>query len=239
MMKVQLFATCLVDWFRPEIGIATVQLLERAGVKVIFPEAQTCCGQIAFNVGRWKEALMIAEQWVRTFSPEFPVVSPSGSCVAMVRHNYRMLFEGHPLYSRWEELAARTYELSQFLVDVLGIEDLGIRRNGVVTCHLSCHTQRMLGVGKAPERLIQATGAEYRPLPEANVCCGFGGLFSLHFPEISGAMLARKIQAIQSTGAEIVLAPDWSCLMHIGGGLHRMGLPIRAVHLAEWLVEGE
>jgi L-lactate dehydrogenase complex protein LldE len=121
----------------------------------------------------------------------------------------------------------------------LGIEDLGIRRAGAVTYHPSCHLLRMLGVREAPERLIRAAGAEYRLLPEATACCGFGGLFSVHFEEVSGAMLARKIQAIRSTGAEVVLGCDWSCLMHIGGGLHRQGLPVRALHLAEWLAEGE
>ncbi len=235
---VQLFVTCLVDWLRPEIGIATVWLLERMGITVRFPEAQTCCGQPAFNVGRWKEARAMAEHWVRTFDPELPVVAPSGSCVAMVRHGYRALLEGHPLYDRWKALAGQTYELSQYLVEVLGITDLGLRREEIVTYHPSCHLLRMLGVREAPERLIRATGAVYRPLPEGETCCGFGGLFSVHFEEISGAMLQRKIQAIRSTEAQIVLGCDWSCLMHIGGGLHRQGLPIRAMHLAEWLAEG-
>lgn len=233
---IQLFVTCLVDWLRPEIGIATVRLLERAGVTVRFPEAQTCCGQPAFNVGRWEEARAMAEHWVRAFDPELPVVAPSGSCVAMVRHGYRVLLEGRPLYGRWEAIAAQTYELSQFLVDVLAIPDLGIRRDGTVTYHPSCHLLRMLGVREAPERLVQAAGAEYRRLPEAETCCGFGGLFSVHFEEVSGAMLARKVRAIQASGAEVVLGCDWSCLMHIGGGLRRQGLPIRAMHLAEWLV---
>ncbi len=232
---VQLFVTCLVDWLRPEIGIAAVRLLERVGVTVRFPEAQTCCGQPAFNVGRWAEARAMAEHWVRTFDPDLPVVSPSGSCVAMVRHGYRALLEGHPLYGRWEALASRTYELSQYLVDVLGVTDLGIRREGTVTYHPSCHLLRVLGVQEAPERLIQATGAAYVRLPEAEACCGFGGLFAVHFEEVSGAMLARKVRAIQTSGAEVVLGCDWSCLMHIGGGLHRQGLPVRAVHLAEWL----
>ncbi|WP_322802251.1 (Fe-S)-binding protein [Thermoflexus sp.] len=235
---VQLFVTCLVDWLRPEIGIATVQLLERIGVTVRFPEAQTCCGQPAFNVGRWQEARAMAEHWVRTFDPDLPVVVPSGSCAAMIRHGYRALLEGRPLYARWEALAAQTCELSQYLIDVLGIQDLGVRREGRVTYHPSCHLLRMLGVREAPERLIRATGAAYHPLPDAEACCGFGGLFSVHFEAVSGAMLARKIQAIRSTGAEVVLGCDWSCLMHIGGGLHRQGLPVRALHLAEWLAEG-
>ncbi len=232
---VQLFVTCLVDWLRPEIGIASVRLLERVGVTVRFPKAQTCCGQPAFNVGRWAEARAMAEHWVRTFDPDLPVVAPSGSCVAMVRHGYRVLLEGHPLYGRWEALASRTYELSQYLVDGLGVTDLGIRRDGTVTYHPSCHLLRVLGVQEAPERLIRATGAAYVPLPEAEACCGFGGLFAVHFEEVSGAMLARKVRAVQASGAEVVLGCDWSCLMHIGGGLHRQGLPVRAVHLAEWL----
>lgn len=235
---VQLFVTCLVDWLRPEIGIATVRLLERVGVTVRFPEGQTCCGQPAFNVGRWREAQAMAVHWVRTFDPDLPVVAPSGSCAAMVRHGYRALLEGHPLYARWEALAGRTYELSQYLVEVLGITDLRIHREETVTYHPSCHLSRMLGVREAPERLIRSTGARMVPLPEAETCCGFGGLFSVHFEEVSGAMLDRKIRAIQSTGASVVLGCDWSCLMHIGGGLRRRGLSIRAAHLAEWLAEG-
>lgn len=234
---VQLFVTCLVDWLRPKIGIAAVRLLERAGVSVRFPEAQTCCGQPAFNVGRWAEARAMAVHWVQTFDPDLPVVVPSGSCVAMVRHGYRDLLAGHALFTRWEALAARTYELSQYLVEVLGVTDLGVRREGTVTYHPSCHLLRMLGVREAPERLIRAAGAAYVPLPEAETCCGFGGLFAVHFEDISGAMLERKIRAVQQTGAETVLGCDWSCLMHIGGGLHRRGLPIRALHLAEWLAD--
>jgi len=234
---VQLFVTCLVDWLRPEIGIAAVRLLEGAGVSVRFPEAQTCCGQPAFNVGRWAEARAMAVHWVQTFDPDLPVVAPSGSCVAMVRHGYRDLLAGHALFTRWEALAARTYELSQYLVEVLGIADLGIRREGTVTYHPSCHLLRMLGVREAPERLIRAARAAYVPLPEAETCCGFGGLFAVHFEDLSGAMLERKVQAVQQTGAETVLGCDWSCLMHIGGGLHRRGLPVRALHLAEWLAE--
>ncbi|RMF37504.1 MAG: (Fe-S)-binding protein [Chloroflexi bacterium] len=237
---VQLFVTCLVDWLRPEIGIATVQLLERLGVRVRFPPGQTCCGQPAFNVGRWAEARAMAEHWVQTFDPALPVVAPSGSCVAMVRHGYAELLGDGPLRTRWEALAAQTYELSQYLVDGLGVDDLGVRYEGTVTYHPSCHLTRMLGVRRQPERLIQAVaGARYLPLPEAETCCGFGGLFAVHFEALSGAMLARKLRAVQASGADLLVGCDWSCLMQIEGGLRRQGLPITVRHLAEWLARGE
>ncbi len=240
-MEVQLFATCLVESWRPTILSATEQILAHLGVRTRRLKSVACCGQVAFNGGEWKTARTIAIAWLRSVDPDLPVVVPSGSCCAMLTHNLAFLLEDSPLRSRWETIRHQTYELSQFLVEVLGVEEMGIRKpHERVTYHPSCHLKRVLGVEEPPERLIRAVAGEaYVPLPEAEVCCGFGGLFAVHFPELSKAMLERKIEAIVQTGATTVLGCDWSCLMQIAGGLHRAGHSIRCLHLAEWLVSRE
>ncbi len=238
--RVQLFVTCLVDHFCPQVGDACVVLLERLGVEVTVPEAQTCCGQPAFNGGFRDEAADMARHTIRVLSasPD-PVVVPSGSCADMMINHYPELFAHDGVYGPLaKQLAARTYELSQFLVDVLGVTDVGARGAGKVAYHASCHGLRGLGVRTQPRALLrQVAGAEVSDLPDAETCCGFGGLFAVKMAPLSGAMLESKLASIAESGADTVVATDVSCLMHIGGGLSRHGSRVRVRHIAEVLAE--
>jgi L-lactate dehydrogenase complex protein LldE len=237
----QLFVTCLVDTLQPQIGEAVVKVLQRAGVTLTFPIDQTCCGQPAFNAGMRSEARKMAQQTIRTFEWDpAPVVIPSGSCAAMLRHGYPELFADDPAWlPRAQALAARTYEFTEFLVDVLGLTDLGASFAGLVTYHASCHLTRGLGAERQPRTLLaHVRGLEWVELPHAGECCGFGGVFSVEHPEISAEMLKRKIENIEITQASITVVCDTGCLMHIQGGLHRQGKPQRVVHIAEILAQG-
>lgn len=238
-MRVALFVTCLVDQLYPSVGEATVNVLRRLGVDVQFPEGQTCCGQVAFNDGFWREAARLAGKFIEDFGDADAVVAPSGSCVAMVREFYPVLLRDQPaLVDRLRTLGHRTYELSEFICDVLHIDNVGARFPHRVTYHASCHGLRGLHLTTQPLRLLAAVrGLELRPLPGIEECCGFGGMFSVKFAALSGSMLEAKIRAIESTDAEVVTAADSSCLMHIAGGLSRRKSPIRAMHLAEILAE--
>ncbi len=246
---VQLFITCILDTFYPEIGQAVIKVIERAGVKVSIPKNQTCCGQPAFNAGMRSQAREMAIQTIRAFEADpSPVVIPSGSCAAMLRHGYLELFaEDQAWLPRAKALAARTYELTEFLVDVLGVLDLGAHYPGPLTYHASCHLLREMGIDRQPKALLgkvlEANAAQAAPsepaqvisLPHADECCGFGGVFSVEHPQISAAMLERKIANIESTGASTVVVCDAGCLMHINGGLHRQGKQPCVVHIAEVL----
>ncbi len=235
---VQFFVTCLVDTFFPETGEAVVDVLTRLGVNVEFPQAQTCCGQPAFNAGRWEEARPLAEHTIQVFeSLPGDVVLPSGSCTAMIRQGYLELFAESPEWlSRAEALAARTYEFTEYLVDVLGVVDVGARWEGKITYHPSCHLLRALGVDSQPRALLaNVRGAEFVELPHAEECCGFGGVFSVEHPELSGEMLQRKIDNIEASGAPVVVTADTGCRMQIQGGLKRQGKPQRVLHIAEIL----
>lgn len=236
--SVQLFVTCIVDTLYPEAGEAVVSVLEKAGMKVTFPEGQTCCGQPAFNNGLRSQARETAIHTLQVFEADpSPVVVPSGSCCAMIRHSYLELFAGDPEWlPRAQALAARTYEFSEFLVEVLGVTDLGARFPGTLTYHSSCHLTRGLGIRRAPRLLLEnVREAHLVELPNAEDCCGFGGVFSVEHPEISTAMLDRKIDNIQKSGAPVVVACDTGCIANIDGGLHRRGLPQRAMYIAEVL----
>ena len=234
--RVQLFVTCLVDRFYPGVGDAVVSVLERLGVEVIVPSDQTCCGQPAFNGGFTGEAAAMARHTidVLTARPD-PVVVPSGSCADMIVNHYPGLFRGDdPYAARARDLAARTYEFSQFLVDVLGVTPAPCPGGPRLAYHASCHGLRGLGLHDQPRRVLQAVAGDRAcALPDAEVCCGFGGLFAVKMPGISGAMLDAKLDAIATSGAEAVVATDVSCLMHIGGGLHRRGSAVRVLHIAE------
>lgn len=236
--KIQLFATCLIDTLRPETGEAVVNVLHRAGVVVAFPQGQTCCGQPAFNAGMRAEARAMARHTIATFEADpAPVVVPSGSCTAMLRHGYPELFADDPQWlPRAQALAARTFEFTEFLVDELGIVDVEAYFPHNITYHASCHLLRGLGIDRQPRALLaQVRGAELVELPAAEECCGFGGVFSVEHPELSAEMLKRKINSIASTGAPIIVVCDTGCLLHINGGMHRSGLPQRVVHIAEVL----
>lgn len=235
---IQLFITCILDTLYPETGEAVVRVLERAGVTVGFPHGQTCCGQPAFNAGMRSQARQMAIHTIRVFeAAPGPIVIPSGSCTAMIRHSYPELFSGDPKWlQRAQALAARSFEFSEFLVDVLGVTDLGAHFRGQITYHSSCHLLRELGVDKQPRALLAAVReAEFIELPHTQDCCGFGGVFSVEHPEISTAMLDRKITNIEASGVPIVVSCDAGCLTNINGGLHRRGKSQRVVHIADVL----
>jgi L-lactate dehydrogenase complex protein LldE len=237
---IQLFVTCILDTLYPETARDVVIVLERAGVKVNLPPGQTCCGQPAFNAGMRAEARKMAEHTIRVFeSAPGPVVVPSGSCAAMIRHSYPELFAGDPNWSaRVNDLAARTYELTEFLVDVLGVTNVGSTYQGLVTYHSSCHLLRELGVNRQPQALLEAVqGLRFKELNGTDECCGFGGVFSVEHPEISAAMLERKITNLAASDAPVVVSCDAGCITNINGGLHRRGMPQRAVHIANILAK--
>jgi L-lactate dehydrogenase complex protein LldE len=236
----QLFVTCLVDHFYPAAGLAAADLLEQAGLRVHVPDGQTCCGQPAFNAGAHRDARSMARHAVDVLSvSDDPVVVPSGSCADMLIHHAPALLAGERDYgARAAAVAARTYELTQFLVDVVGVTGCGGCAPGPVTYHPSCHGLRGLGVQRQPLALLDAVeNVDRRSLPDAETCCGFGGLFAVKMSDISGAMLERKLDAIEASGARTVVASDVSCLMHIAGGLRRRGSSIRTCHIAEVLAE--
>ena len=236
MANVSLLVTCLGDALFPEVGVATVRLLRRLGVAVDFPRAQTCCGQPHFNSGYHDDARELARHTIRAFADSECVVAPSGSCAAMVKLEYPELFHAYPVWRRRaEEMAKKTHELSAFLVNVLGVEDVGARFVGRVTYHKACHL-RGLGVVTEPERLLRRVrDLEYVPLERADECCGFGGSFSVRYPDISGAMVNDKASYIEKAGVDAVVATDAGCLMNIAGCLRRRGSKVRALHLAEVL----
>jgi L-lactate dehydrogenase complex protein LldE len=238
MRKVQLFITCLIDTFFPEIGEAMVDLFRREGIGVSFPRDQTCCGQPPFNAGLRTEARQIAEHTIRVFeSVEGDVVLPSGSCTHMIRKNYPELFEDDPQWLvRANTLAARTFEFTEYLVDVLQITDFGAYWPGRLTYHPTCHLHRGLGIDHQPRVLLKnVRGADLCELPEAQDCCGFGGIFSVEHPELSAEMLKRKIKNLEITQAPTLVVCDAGCLMHIKGGLHRNKMTQNVVHIAEVL----
>jgi L-lactate dehydrogenase complex protein LldE len=242
-VRIALFATCLADALVPRSAQATVVLLERLGHEVTFPEGQTCCGQMHVNTGYRREAFPLVRHHVEVFEQALAsadaVVAPSGSCVGSVRHQHATVARdaGDPeLAARADAVAARTYELSELLVDVLGVEDVGSVYPHRVTYHPTCHSLRMLHVGDKPLRLLRnVRGIDLVELPAADQCCGFGGTFALKNADTSTAMLADKLTAVRTTGAEVLTAGDSSCLMHIGGGLSRLRAGTRTVHLAEIL----
>ncbi|MGG1659082.1 (Fe-S)-binding protein [Brevibacillus sp. NRS-1366] len=239
-MKVSLFITCLSDALYPRVGEAMVRLLARHGVNVHFPEGQTCCGQPAFNSGYWEEARTSAKTLLEAFDDSDFVISPSGSCTSMIHHYYPKLFEDDPvLRKKAEQLRDKTYEFTQFLVNVLGVTDVGAVFPHKVTYHPSCHGSRLLGVKNEPLQLMQqVNGLDLVPLPFAEDCCGFGGTFAVKMCDISGAMVTEKADHILETEAEVLVGLDLGCLLNISGNLHFRGKPVRVMHLAELLYEG-
>jgi L-lactate dehydrogenase complex protein LldE len=236
-----LFVTCLVDLYRPEVGEATVALLEGRGLAVEFPLEQTCCGALAHQAGWRPEALELARRWVAIFEPFDLIVSPSPVCVAHVRHEVPRLLAGEPQWqSRAEAVAARTYELSEFLVDVLGVtrDSVGALFDGRITYQPACQQLRMLRSDEQARALLAGVeGAEIRPLADAESCCGFGGLFSAPpgVPQIANAMADRKARAIDASKADLVVTSETGCVLHMAGALEGRGSACRAVHLAELL----
>ncbi len=235
--RVALFVTCVVDNLSPDTGVASVRLLEAAGCAVEFPDAQSCCGQPAVNSGEPEAAARLARHFIEVFEPFDAVVSPSGSCAAMVRHWYPQLLDG-----KWERraltVADRTFELTQYLTDELGRTDLGARVDSSVTVHDACHMLRTLGVKTAPRRLLEAAGATVLEMDEPETCCGFGGTFAAKHGEISGPLADDKLTDAAATGAERLVACDRACLMHLEGRRRRTGVGPAPVHLADLLAAG-
>ncbi|MGW5049610.1 (Fe-S)-binding protein [Actinokineospora sp. NPDC004072] len=238
-MRVALFVTCLVDGLFPDVGKATVALLERLGHEVVVPQRQTCCGQMHINTGYAEQAVPLVANHVAAFADADVVVAPSGSCAGSIRHQHESVAREHGdpgLADAAAAVAAKTYELSEFLVDILGVTDVGAYFPYRVTYHPTCHSLRILGVGDRPLRLLRAVrGIDLVELPAAETCCGFGGTFAVKNADTSTAMLADKMTAVAATGAKVLTAGDSSCLMHIGGGLSRLRSGVRTRHLAEIL----
>jgi L-lactate dehydrogenase complex protein LldE len=239
IMKVSLFITCLSDALYPRVGEAMVRLLAKYGVQLDFPTVQTCCGQPAFNSGYWKEARETAALIVEAFEDCDFVISPSGSCTGMI-HHYPKLFENYPIMlEKAVQLQRKSYEFSQFLVQVLGVTDVGATFPHKVTYLPSCHGSRLLGVKDEPIALMQnVRGMELVPLPFADDCCGFGGTFAVKMADISGAMVTEKTDHVLETEAEVLVGLDMACLMNIAGNLRYRDQPVRVMHLAELLYEG-
>ena len=237
---VTLFLQCLVDAFAPEVGESMLQVLRKLGLSVSCQTDHTCCGQPAFNSGYHREARTAAENFLRRFEDADAIVCPSGSCVHMVRHHYLGLFENDP---QWFEparhIAGRTYEFSEFLVDQLGIEDVGASYSGKVTYHDSCHLLRGLRISDQPRKLLQRVdGLEFVEMYNSDYCCGFGGAFAVKYADISTAMVAEKVDNILASGADTVVGCDLGCLLNIEGLIRRRGLDIKVRHLAEVLASG-
>lgn len=235
--RVALFVTCLVDLFRPSVGFAAIRLLQDAGCQVEVPEAQTCCGQPAFNSGDRRSAEAIARRVIDAFAGYDHVVAPSGSCAGMLRVHLPELFDGDPaMRARAVELAARSHELVSFLVDVLGVTGVEATLEATATYHDSCSGLRELAIKRQPRQLLGTVqGLSLVDLPEAETCCGFGGTFCVKYPAISGAMVDRKAEQIEATGADLVLAGDMGCLMNMAGRLRRRGSRVAVRHVAEVL----
>jgi L-lactate dehydrogenase complex protein LldE len=240
-VRASLMITCLADVLFPEVGVAIVALLRRLGVSVDLPPGQTCCGLPLFNSGFHRQAARVAGRTVGVFRDAPYVVVPSGSCAWLVRHEYPALLEhqGGPVAAA-RALAGRTYELSQFLTGVLGVTDVQSPFRGRVTYHDSCHLLRGLREADAPRRLLRAVGGvDLVELPGADECCGFGGSFSVRLPEVSAAILDRKLERVEATGASCLIACDAGCLLQIGGGLSRRRSRVRPLHLAQVLAGDE
>jgi L-lactate dehydrogenase complex protein LldE len=237
MPRVSLFATCIIDQLFPKVGLAMAEVLERIGWDVDFPEDQTCCGQPAFNTGYREEARQVARHFLRVFRDAEYIVIPSGSCCSMITHHYAELFAKEPEWlEQVHRIEPRVWEFTKFLLEVARVEDVGARFEHPVTFHDSCHGLRELGIKEGPRRLLsRVRGLTLREMEPAEECCGFGGTFSVKFPEISGGMARTKIDSILRTGADTVVGLDSSCLMQIEGALRRAGSPVRAMHLAEVL----
>lgn len=241
-MRIALFITCYNDLLFPEVGQATVRLLRRLGHDVEFPAEQTCCGQMHFNSGYQDACIPLVERFVDAFAGYDMVVTPSGSCAAMVRHHFSVVADltSGDLPERVAAVAPRVFELSEFLVDVLGLTDVGARFPHTVAFHPTCHSTRLLGVGDRPTRLLRGVeGLTLVDLPRSEACCGFGGTFAVKNADTSVAMGLDKVDDVLGSGAEVLTAGDTSCLMHIGGLLSRRRSPVRIMHLAEILATTE
>jgi len=235
---VYFFGTCLVDLFFPEAGLSAIQLLQREGVRVVFPRGQTCCGQPAYNSGYREEARAVATAQIRLFPGTLPIVVPSGSCAGMIRRHYRELFAGDPLEAEATDFASRVVELTQFLCDALDARLVDRGEKVRVAWHGSCHALREAGVEDEPLRLLaRLENVEVAPFSRERECCGFGGTFAVRHPEISAAMVEDKAEAVAASEADVVLSGDAGCLLNVGGRLEAKGARVRTEHVAAFLWE--
>jgi L-lactate dehydrogenase complex protein LldE len=241
MTSANLFITCLMDTLFPDTAQAVVDILDHVGIRVNIPNHQTCCGQPAYNAGHWGEAKAMARYNLDLFSEiEGPIIIPSGSCGAMLTHQYLELFRDDPVYlQKAKALSGRVFEFTQFLVDHLEVVDLGAKFSAKVVYHPSCHTLREMKIDRQPKQLLtNIDGVEILAQENPETCCGFGGVFSVKMPDISGGMLANRIAAFEAAQPDYVVGCDISCLMHIEGGFRKQGLPIQTMHIAELLAKG-
>jgi L-lactate dehydrogenase complex protein LldE len=238
-IKTSLFITCLVDIFFPQVAESIIKILRKFDVEVDFPEDQTCCGQPGFNSGFQEDTRAIAKRFLNIFNQHNNrfIICPSGSCTSMVKIFYKELFRNDPkILEIIDKVSARTYELSDFLVNILKIEDVDANYNGKVTYHDSCHLLREIRIKDEPRKLIKSVkGIEFIEMNLHDTCCGFGGTFSVKFPDVSASILDEKIENIVKTGADTIVSSDMGCLMQIGGALSRRGIPIKVMHIAELL----
>lgn len=239
-MKASIFITCICDMFYPHVGEAMCRILEHTGVKLDFPQQQICCGQPALNSGQWNDAREVGRTVLKAFKSSEYVVAPAGSCISAIREYFPVLYAKEPDNKvRSEELAAKLFEFSEFMVKILKIEDIGATLPQKVTYHPSCHSSRLLGIDPYVHALLKnVKGLEYIELPQAENCCGFGGTFSVKMPEISEAMVDEKVNNILKTQADILVGTDMSCLMNITGRLRKQGSNMKVMHIAELLDEG-
>jgi len=239
-MKASLFITCLIDIFFPQIGESIIKILKKLNIEANFPEDQTCCGQPSFNNGFHNDTKILAERFLSIFKENQFIITPSGSCASMIKVYYKELFKNNPkILELAYQASSRTFELSEFLVNILKKEDLGAVYNGRVTYHDSCHLLRELKIKDEPRKLIKSVkGVEFIEMNLHDTCCGFGGTFSIKFPDISASILDEKIDNILKSGADTIVSTDMGCLMQIGGALSRRGIPIKTMHIAELLASG-
>lgn len=238
-MNVSLFIPCFIDQLYPNTAMNTIKVLEKAGCKVFYNPEQTCCGQPAFNSGFWDEAKSVGQKFINDFPDDMPIVSPSGSCVGMVKTYYNDLFTNAVSHNKCRSIQNNMYELSDFLVNVLGIEDFGASLPAKATYHDACAALRECGVKQSPRTLLKnVKGLELTELNDVETCCGFGGTFAVKFESISAAMGQQKVNNAMETGAEILISTDASCLLHLQGYIDKQKLPLKTMHLADVLASG-
>ena len=238
-MKVQLFIPCFIDQLFPQTGFSMVKVLEKAGCQVVYNTNQTCCGQPAFNAGFWSEARQVATKFVNDFEGTDFIVGPSASCVGFVRNYYNVLFDDSSIHNEVKEITRRTFEFTEFLTEILKIEDLGASLEAKATYHDSCAALRECKIKEGPRKLLsKVKGLELVEMEETETCCGFGGSFAVKFEPISIAMADQKVHHAMDTGAEYIISTDLSCLMHLEGYINNKGLPVKTLHIADVLASG-
>lgn len=235
-MRVQLFIPCFIDQLSPQTGMNMAKVLERLGCELYYNPKQTCCGQPAFNAGYWKEAKAVGHKFLNDFDSDSYIVTPGGSCAGYVRNHYEKLFENSSEHNRCNEIKGKLYEFTEFIVDVLGKEDIGATFSAKATYHDACGALRECGIKEAPRKLLsKVKGLELTEMKEAETCCGFGGTFAVKFSDISTGMAQVKTQSAIEAGAKYIISTDASCLMHLQGYIDKQGLPLEAIHIADVL----